>query len=77
MTSPRILLLSIAATVCGFILALVGVIGQASIAHTPAGGTARAPGIVSAVTQDVSHGDPVPFAVALEPAARRPHARAR
>lgn len=73
MTSPCALLLSIAATVCGFIITLVAVVGQASIAPTPAGGTAMAPGIVSTVVQEVSHVDPVTFVVAVEPAASHPH----
>ena len=52
MTSPRALFLSIAATVCGFILALVGVIGQASHAATPVVDAAMAPSTVAVVAQD-------------------------
>ena len=72
MTNPRTLCLSIAATACGFILTLVGVVGPASIAPTPAVGAATAPGLVSAMAQDVSHFDPVAFVVAPEPAASGP-----
>jgi hypothetical protein len=71
MTSPGTLLLSIAATVCDFVLTLVAVAGHASIAPTPAVGAAMAPGIVAAVDQDVSHSDAVTFTVALAPAASR------
>ena len=77
MTSPRTLLLSIAVNICGFIIILVAVAGQASTAPTPAVGAAMAPGIVSAVDLDVSHLDPVTFTVAQEPAASRPQARGR
>jgi len=69
MNSPRTLFLSIAATACGFILVLVVVIGQASIASTSAVGVAMAPGIVSTVAQDTSHIGPVTYTVSLEPAA--------
>jgi hypothetical protein len=69
MTSPFALLLSMAGTACIFIIALVGIIADATIAPTPAAGATMAPRIVSAVAQDVSHGDPVAYTVALEPAA--------
>ena len=69
MTSPRTLLLSIAATACGFILTLVGVAGPAPIAPTPAVGAPTVPGLVSAVTQDASGFDPARFAITLDPAA--------
>ena len=71
MNSPRTLVLSIAATGCGFLLALVGVIGAASNAAAPAGAVAMAPSavamapsIVSAVDQDAGRFDPVTYAVA-------------
>ena len=64
MNSPRTLVLSIAATGCGFLLALVGVIGHASTAAAPAGAVAMAPSIVSAVDQDAGRFDPVTYAVA-------------
>ena len=75
MNSPRTLFLSIAATACGFILALVGVIGHASTASTPAVDVAMAGGIVSAVAQDIGQVDPVTFPVSLEPAASHLQAR--
>lgn len=77
MTSPFALLLSIAGTTCMFIIALVGIIVDASSAPTPAVETAVARGIVAAVAQDVSHVDPVTSTVALEPVASRPQARGR
>ena len=43
MTSPFALLLSIAGTVCMFILALIGIIADATIAPTPAVGAAHGP----------------------------------
>jgi hypothetical protein len=70
MNSPRTLFLSIAATGCGFILALVGIIGQASHAATPAVDVAMAPGIIAEVAQEISAAEPVHFTVALESAAR-------
>ena len=70
MTSPFALLLSIAGTVCMFILALIGIIADATIAPTPAVG-AMASSTVAFVAQDVSHGDPVPFTVAQAPATSR------
>ena len=75
MNSPRTLVLSIAATACGFLLALVGVIGHASNAATPAAELATAPGIVSTIAQDVSSFEPVPYVVAVEPVAS--HAQRR
>ena len=71
MTSPRALLLSIAATMCCFIITLILVAGQASTAPTSAVDAAMAPGIVSAVAKDVGRVDPVAYTVALEPAASR------
>ena len=70
MTSPYALLLSIAGTVCMFILALIGIIADASIAPTPAIEAAMIPSTV-AVAQDVSHVDPVAFTVAQGPATSR------
>jgi hypothetical protein len=75
MNSPRTLVLSIAATGCGFLLALVGVIGQASHAATSPGEVAMAPSTVAVVAQDVRHVDSRPYVVALELAASRPQAR--
>ena len=69
MTSPRALLFSLAATVCGFIFAIVVVADQASSTPTSAVDVAMAPGHVSVVAQDVSDFNAVPFTVALEPAA--------
>ena len=77
MTSPRTLLLSIAATACGFIFTLVVVAGQASLAPTPAGGASMAPRIAETVAQDVRQVAPVAYTVALEPAAGSPQARGR
>ena len=61
MTSPYALLLSIAGTVCMFILTLIGIIADATIAPTPAVDTAMASSTVAVVAQDVRHGDPVPI----------------
>src|SRR5215217_9752374 len=69
MNSPRALLISIAATACSFIIALVGIIGAASHAATPTGAVSTAPAIVSTVAQDVRHVDPVIWTLALEPVA--------
>jgi hypothetical protein len=74
MTSPFALLLSIAGTVCMFILALIGIIADATIAPTPAVGAAMAARTVAVVAQDVSHGDPVLYTVAQ--AANTSHAAA-
>ena len=71
MTSPFALLLSIAGTVCMFILALIGIIADASNASTAAVDAAMAPSTVAVVAQDVSHGDPVPYTVAQAPATSR------
>jgi hypothetical protein len=70
--SPRTLFLSIAATACGFILALVGAIGQASNAASPAVEVAMTPGTVAQVVRDVSHVDPITYEVALDAAASHP-----
>jgi hypothetical protein len=71
MTSPFALLLSIAGTVCMFILALIGIIADATIAPTPAVGAALAPNTVAVVAQVVSHRDPVPYTVAQAPTTSR------
>ena len=71
MTNPRTLLLSIAATACGFILSLASVAGPAPIAPAPETGTELAPGFVSAVARDASRFAPVTFTVAIESAASR------
>ena len=71
MTSPFALVLSIAGTVCMFILALMGIIADATLASSPAVGAAMAPSTVAVVAQDVSHGDPVPFMVVQAPATSR------
>ena len=70
MTSPRALFLSLAATVCGFALVLVIIIGQASQAATPVVAAATAPVTVAVVAQEIAHDEPVAFTVALEPARR-------
>jgi hypothetical protein len=67
MTSPFALLLSIAGTVGMFILALIGIIADATLAASPAVGAAMAPSTVAVVAQDVSHGDPVLYTVAQAP----------
>ena len=67
MTSPYALLLSIAGTVCMFIIALVGIIAEPSSALTPAIETAMASSTLAVVVKDVSHGDPVPYTVAQAP----------
>jgi hypothetical protein len=67
MTSPFALLLSIAGTVCMFILAMIGIIADATIAPTPAAGAAMASTTVAVVAQDVSHRDPAPYVVAQAP----------
>ena len=64
MTNPRTLLLSIAATACGFVLTLVGVAGPAPIA--PADGSALAASLVSAVAEDADRRAPATFAGASE-----------
>ena len=71
MTSPFALLLSIAGTVCMFILALIGIIADAAVAASPAVGAAMAPSTVAVVAQDVSHGDSVPFTIVQAPASSR------
>ena len=68
MHSPRTLILSIAATGCGFLLALVAVIGQASPSAPPAAAVALAPGIVTAGVQDERSVPALPFTLALDPA---------
>jgi hypothetical protein len=75
MTSPFALLLSIAGTVCMFILALIGIIADAAVAPSSAVGAAMAPRTVAVVAQDVSHGEAVTYTVALEPAASHTQAR--
>lgn len=67
MTSPNALVLSIVGTVCGFIIALVGVIADAPSASTPAVVAAIASSSIAVVAQDISHGDPVPYTVAQAP----------
>ena len=69
MNSPRTLILSIAATAGGFILALGAVIGQASHATTPVVEVAMTPAIVSTVAEEISQVESVAWAVAWEPAA--------
>jgi hypothetical protein len=71
MSSPFALVLSIVGTVCGFIIALVGIIADATIAPTPVESGAVAHSIVATVAQDVRHADAVTYTVALEPAASR------
>ena len=75
MTSPYALLLSIAGTACMFIIALVGIIADASSAPMPAIETAMASSTVATVAQDVRQVDPVAYTVALEPAASRARGR--
>ena len=75
MTSPFALMLSIAGTVCMFVLALIGIIADATVAPSPAVGAAMAPRTVAVVAQDVSHGDPVLFAVDQAPATSHTQAR--
>jgi hypothetical protein len=48
MTNPNTLLLSIAATACGFILALVGIAGPAPLAPPPAVSAATVSMLVAA-----------------------------
>jgi hypothetical protein len=69
MTSPRALFLSLAATVCGFALALAVVIGGASSAATPVVETAMASSTVAVVAQEISQVESVPFTIALGAAA--------
>ena len=75
MHSPRTLILAITATACGFLLALVAVMGQAAQATAPAVQVALAPRIVAAVAHDVRHAEPVPYSLALESATSHPQAR--
>jgi len=77
MNSPRALLISIAATACSFIIALVGIIGAASHAATPTGAVSTAPAIVSTVAQDVHHVEPVTWTLAVESVASHPQTRNR
>lgn len=77
MTSPFALLLSIAGTVCMFILALIGIIADATIASTPAAEAALAPGTVAVVAQEVRPVAPVAFTVAQAPATSRAAAWSR
>ena len=69
MTNPRTLLLSIAATACCFILALITVVAPAPTVGVGAIGAATTPGPVSAVALDTDRFDPAMSAVAKEPAA--------
>jgi hypothetical protein len=75
MNNPRTLVLSIAATACGFILALAAVIGQASHAATPLVEVAMTPAIVSSVAQEISQVESVTWTVAWEPAASQAGSR--
>jgi hypothetical protein len=75
MNSPRTLVLSIAATAGGFILALVGVIAGASSTAAPVAEVALAPELVAVVAQEGSHVETVPYVVVLDPAASRSQAR--
>ena len=77
MTSPHALVLTLAATLCSFILALVAVVGRRVYPAHTRGGAAMIPSTVAVVAQEVSHADPVPFTVAREPATSRPQARGR
>jgi hypothetical protein len=71
MTSPFALLLSITGTVCMFILALIGIIADATVAPSPAVGAALAPSTVAVVAQDLSHDGPVPYTVVQASATSR------
>ena len=71
MNSPHALILSLAATVCGFALVLVLIASQASHAATPVVEVALAPTTVSIVAQEVTLVDSIAWTVALDPAARR------
>jgi hypothetical protein len=71
MTSPFALAVSIAGTVFGFIIAIVGIIADAAITPTTADSATMPPGIISAVDRDFNHGNSVAYTVALEPAASR------
>ena len=75
MTSPRALLCSLAATVCGFVLVLVVVIGQASQAATPVVASATVFSPVSVVAQEIRDVEPVAWTVAWESARREPLTR--
>jgi hypothetical protein len=77
MTSPFALLLSIAGTVSMFILAMIGIVADASSAPTPAVEASLAPSTVAVFAHDVSHGDSVVFTVAQAPAASRAAAWSR
>jgi hypothetical protein len=68
MTNPRTLLLSIAATACGFIFTLASLAGPAPTAPSPSIGQAMGQGLASAQAQDAEHVRPVTFAVARSPA---------
>ncbi len=63
MTNPRTLLLSIAATACGFIFTLASLAGPAPNAPSPSIGHATGHGLVSAEAQDAEQVRPVTFAV--------------
>jgi hypothetical protein len=51
-----------------FILALIGIIVDATVAPAPAMGAALAPSTVAVVDRDVSHGEPAPYSVVQAPA---------
>jgi hypothetical protein len=70
MTSPRALFLSLAATVCGFALALVVIISQASQATTPVVASTHASRSVAVVAQELSQDESVAWTVVWEPARR-------
>jgi hypothetical protein len=71
MTSPRVLLFSIAATLCSFLFALVTIASQASSSATPIVGATQASSSGAVVAQEISHDAPVAWTVAWVPAASR------
>ena len=77
MNSPRALVLSIAATACSFVIALVGVIASASSGSTPAADVALVPGSVAIVAQEVRYVAPVAVTVELELVASQARTHAR
>jgi hypothetical protein len=64
MTNPRTLLLSIAATACGFIFTLASFAGPGPTAPSPSIGYTTGHGLASADAQDAEHVRAVTFAVA-------------
>jgi hypothetical protein len=70
MTSPRALCLSLAATVCGFALALVLIASQASTAATPVVSATTGSSTVAVVAQEIGHAEPALVMVAWESASR-------